>query len=78
MQFVGGVGAVLIIAAYFLNSRKRIEAQSKSYQLINLVGAICVAINVFYFRAWPSFALNIVWAFIAICSLYKLYKKKAV
>lgn len=75
-QVLGWIGTFLVVLAYFLVSTKKIEATSKSYQFINLFGAIGVGANVLYQHAWPSFTLQIIWAIIAIFSLIKIVTKK--
>ena len=74
VQACGWVGMALIIAAYFLNSRKTLDSQSKTYQLMNVFGAIGAGINCFYQRAWPVLALQIIWGVIAIMTLLKKQK----
>jgi hypothetical protein len=73
-QIVGWLGTFLIIFAYFSISSGRLNATSKKYQLLNLIGAIFVGLNVFHQNAWPAFTLQIVWAIIAIISLVKIKK----
>lgn len=70
-EIIGWVGTILIVIAYFLISWKKVESTNKYYQLINLVGAIAVGVNVFTNKAWPAFALQVVWGLIAISSLVK-------
>lgn len=73
-QVVGWVGAFLIVLAYFLVSYKKVQADSGVYQLMNLVGSIGVGINAFYQKAWPSFAIQIVWGIITIVAFAKSLK----
>ena len=68
-QILGWAGTLLVVLGYFLVSTKRVEGSSKTYQIINLFGAIGVGANVIYQHAWPSVALQIIWAIIAIVSL---------
>lgn len=75
-EIIGWVGTVLIVIAYLLVSTKKVDGTNKYYQLMNLVGAIGVGINVFTKQAWPAFALQIVWGIIAIWSLVKNGIKK--
>lgn len=70
-DIIGWIGAGLVITAYFLVSTKRLPPTSVTYQLMNLFGALGVGINVFVQRAYPSVAIQIVWASIAIFGLYK-------
>ena len=71
VQASGWIGALLILIAYFLVSCRKVDASSREYQLMNLLGAIGVGINVFYQRAWPALALEVVWAAIAVFVLLK-------
>ena len=60
--------------AYFLVSYKKVQGDSRVYQLMNLLGAIGVGINASYQEAWPSFAIQIVWGIITILALIKSVK----
>ena len=71
IQVSGWMGMVLIVGAYFLNSRKILDSQSRGYQFINLFGSAGVFINVFHQRAWPAVALQVVWSIIALMTLVK-------
>ena len=70
-QVSGWMGMVLIVAAYFLNSGKMLDSQSKTYQCMNLIGSIGVFMNVFHQRAWPAVALQITWGIIALVTLVR-------
>ena len=70
-QILGWMGAILFLVAYFLVTFKKIEVASRSYQILNLKGAIALGINVFYQQAWPALALEIIWGTIAIVALMK-------
>ena len=67
---VGGwIGAVLILAAYFLVSTRRVHGGSVRYQTLNVVGSLLVGANAFYYHALPSFSINVVWIAIAVLAL---------
>ena len=75
-SWIGWAGTVLIVLAFYANSTKRLDSTSRTYQLMNLFGAIGVGISVFVQAAWPAFALQCVWGTIALLTLLKsLYKK---
>ena len=74
-DIVGWIGAFLVVAAYFLVSSKKLSPQSRTYQLMNLVGALGVGINVFVQGAYPAVAIQIAWALVAIFGLYKASEK---
>lgn len=71
---IGWIGTFLIVLAYFLVSTKKVDGQSKSYQTLNLLGAIAVGVNVLHQHAWPALALQIIWGIIAIVSLIETKK----
>lgn len=61
----------LMVSAYFLVSNKKLASHSILYQLMNLFGAIGLGINVFYQRAWPALAFEVLWILIAITALVR-------
>ena len=68
-QTLGWIGSLLFIIAYLLVSLKKVDSTSLSYQLLNFLGSIGLGTSVFYQRAWPAFALEVVWGSIAIFTL---------
>ncbi|MCB9771884.1 MAG: hypothetical protein H6754_04985 [Candidatus Omnitrophica bacterium] len=68
---LGWIGTTLFLIAYYLVSNKKIDATGKSFQLINLAGALCLGINVFHQKAWAALGLEVAWATIAILALTK-------
>ena len=72
---LGWIGMILVLIAYGLLSTNRIN-NGKVYQILNLVAALCMAIGVFPKNAWFSFALQVVWAIIAIVSIFKIIKEE--
>jgi hypothetical protein len=71
IEIIGWIGTLSIVLAYFLLSNNTLQSSSRRYQLLNLFGAICVGINAFYNRAYPSLGLEIVWGLIAASTLVK-------
>ncbi len=72
----GWLGTALIFGAYLLNSLKKVDSDSRAYQLMNLLGAAALGVNVYVQRAWPALALEFVWGGIAIISLLASIKKR--
>lgn len=73
-EIVGWIGTGLILIAYFLVSTKKLEPTSKTYQYLNLLGAIGVGTNSFVHRALPSVGINIAWMLIAVYALIRSAK----
>ena len=70
-QIIGWIGTALVVIAYLLVSTKKVDGGSKLYQVLNLLGAIAVGVNVFSQHAWPALVLLVIWGMIAIISLTK-------
>lgn len=71
IDIVGWCGAALLLAAFALNSFGYLGRTDAAYQLMNLFGAIGIALQAYKRRAFPAAALNIVWAIIAIVALLR-------
>lgn len=76
IDIIGWIGAGGVLAAYALVSTGRIVAASMTYQWLNFVGAMGLAVNTFYYTSYPSTALNIVWAGIAVYALVNIVKAR--
>jgi len=42
-----------------------------TYQLLNLIGSLCLLLNAYHFGAWPSVSVNAVWIGIALLTVSK-------
>lgn len=73
-DIIGWIGSIMVVLAYFLLSTKKIKP-GLTYQLLNLFAATLMAIGLFPRNAWFSFAVQIVWAFVAIFAIVKMKKK---
>lgn len=65
-EVVGWAAAVLLVGAYALVATRRLDANSPTYHVLNLVGAIGLAAYSLYKVAWPQFALNLFWGGVAL------------
>lgn len=70
----GWIGMILVLLAYGLLSTNKIK-NGITYQVLNLVAALCMAIGVFPKNAWFSFALQVIWGVIAIIAIIKILNK---
>ncbi len=71
IDIVGWVGAIVLLLAYGLVSTRKTEGDSLSYQRLNLVGSALLMTNSFYYGAYPSSGVNIVWIGIALFALMR-------
>lgn len=72
VEIVGWIGAVLILAAYALNSSGKMKASDRAYQMMNVIGAAAFIVNSGYNQAFPSAALNVIWMGIGIFALIRM------
>jgi len=71
IDVVGWVGVAALLAAYVLVSTKRMEGDSMGYQLLNLAGAALLIANSFYYGAYPSVGVNVMWIGVAVFALVR-------
>jgi len=74
-DIIGWIGTILVLIAYLLLSTNKIN-NGKTYQLLNLVASLFMAIGLLPKNAWFSFALQVVWGCIAVITLIKMFNKK--
>ncbi len=65
-EVLGWLGAGMLLVAYALVSYGYARSSGVTYQSLNFTGSIFLLINTAWHGAWPSSALNIIWAVIAI------------
>jgi len=73
-EIIGWMGTVLILGAYLLLTLKKVEVDSKIYQLLNVFGSLALIVNGFVHQAMPSVAINFFWILIAFYGLYRSKK----
>ena len=76
IEIVGWAGAALFLLSYVLVSSGRLQGQSRVYQWLNVAGAVGFVINSGWNGAYPSAAVNVIWALIGLATLWQLARKK--
>ncbi len=66
IEVLGWTGGLCLLYAYYRISSGRWNGRSKPYLLFNIAGSFFFALNSGFHEAYPSAALNIIWAAIAI------------
>jgi hypothetical protein len=69
VDVIGWLGVAGLLVAYGLVSAKKLAGDSAIYQSLNLLGAGLLIVNSFYYGAFPSVGINVVWVVIAIFTL---------
>lgn len=77
IEFVGWLGAALILLAYLLISAEKVTSRSRAYQWMNVIGGAGFVANGWWHQAIPSTALNVVWMAIGGIALWKIAQARA-
>jgi len=73
IDIIGWIGAIALLIAYVFVSTRKLEGDSAAYQFLNLTGSAFLMVNSFFYGAYPSSGVNIIWISIAI---YTMLSKK--
>jgi uncharacterized membrane protein len=73
-QVVQIVGALLILAAFAALQAGRIDANSRLYLILNLVGSAILAVIALYEDQWGFLLLETAWAVVSAWSLIGLVR----
>lgn len=72
IEVVGWAGSIAVLAAYALLSMGRLHGRSLAYQLMNLGGALGMAMNGWAHAALPSVFTNLIWMAVGLIALFRL------
>jgi hypothetical protein len=75
-QLVQIVGALCVLAAFTLAQIGRIDHQSRSYLIFNLVGSVILAVDAVTGRQFGFLLLEGVWALVSAASLIRRRGKR--
>lgn len=70
-DFVGTVGVILVLVAYFLLQTERIASSSLFYSAVNLVGALLITVSLFYDFNFSAFVIEIFWIGISLYGIVR-------
>ena len=74
VEVIGWSGALMLLGGYGLLTAGKIAANSRMYQGLNVIGALCFIINSGYNGAIPSATVNVIWMAIGLASFWQLAK----
>jgi hypothetical protein len=72
-DILGTIGVTLLLIAFALNLANRLAATSRTYLLLNVIGAGFACVSSLVISFWPFVVLEGVWA---VSSLVALFKNK--
>ncbi len=72
-DFIGNIGIVLILYAFWALQTERLNARSRLYNVFNAVGAAAILVSLLFKFNLSAFIIELAWLAI---SLYGLWKSK--
>jgi membrane-bound ClpP family serine protease len=66
---IGWLGVVLCTVGYLLLSMKVIKAESLGFQLLNIIGGLCLVATAVDSDDMPNAVANVLWMFIGVYAL---------
>jgi hypothetical protein len=74
-QAVQVAGALIILAAFAAAQAGRLDVRSRTYLVLNLVGATALALDAWRERQWGFLLLEAVWALVAAAGLVQVLRR---
>jgi len=76
IEVIGWAAMITLLAAYYLLTNGKLSFDSRAYQWMNVLGALGFIVNSGWNGAFPSAALNVIWAGIGLAALWKIATRK--
>ncbi|WP_336515456.1 CBU_0592 family membrane protein [Pollutibacter soli] len=73
---LGWTGTISYLLAYLLLSLNKLKSSQKIYHFLNIIGAVGLTMNAFFFRDYPNVAVNLAWGIIALSAVIFFTKQK--
>ncbi|HEV8673998.1 MAG TPA: hypothetical protein VGX21_08130 [Methylomirabilota bacterium] len=74
-QAISIAGALLILGAYAANQLAILDRRDRTYNLLNLVGAVVLTVIAFRARQWGFVLMESVWAVVSIPPLFGVIRR---
>ncbi|MFV8347303.1 CBU_0592 family membrane protein [Flavobacterium sp. ZB4P13] len=75
-EIIGWIGAALFITSYFLLSIDKLDAKKIPYQLMNILGGLCLVIISYDTDDMPNLFTNLIWIFIGFYALVMIVRRQ--
>ena len=74
-EIIGWIGSFTFIISYLLLSTEKLEANKLPYQLMNVIGGICLVISAYGSHDKPNLFTNLVWVCIGLYAIISIVRK---
>lgn len=78
LLFVGLVGSVLALIAFFFNQTGRLSVKSSAYDSLNAVSSFLLVVYAYTEHAWPFVLTNTVWFLVSFRDVLAALGKRQV
>lgn len=75
-DIIGMSGTSLVVGAFFLLQLNKVSAKGLQYNLMNLIGALCLLISLCINFNLASFVIEIFWIVASLIGLYNLWQAR--
>ena len=75
-EIIGWVGSASYLISYFLLSINKLRSNSITYQLMNVIGAVCLIASAYSSKDRPNLFTNLVWMCIGIIAIIAIIKRR--
>lgn len=74
-QVVSIVGAILILAAFTAQQLQRLDAETKTYQMLNLIGGFCLCTAAIAVRQYGFIMLEGSWTVVSAWGVWRVVRR---
>jgi hypothetical protein len=74
IELAGWLGVLAYLIAYLLLALRILRADTLSYHLMNVIGAIGLIVNSLHTQDRQSIVVNVAWLLIGLWALYRIYR----
>ena len=71
-DIIASAGVIVLLIAFLLNLYKKLPAESKTYALLNFIGAGMCGYASYMIKFYPFVLLESIWSIVALISLFKV------
>lgn len=77
-DWIGTLGVLMILVAYFLNIFKWIDSESILFYILNILGAALACTASWLIHYWPFVILEGTWTLVSLVALVKSLKNSSI
>ena len=71
-DIIASLGVIILLIAFLLNLYKKVPAESRTYTILNFIGAATCGFASFMIKFYPFVVLESIWAAFAIVSFFNV------